>query len=167
MSKKKIYIILAIMFTIFIIAMIFAFTYRAKSNDNTNSSEVDLSNGNWAVNDVKDRTLTDSEELYTKVVNDVTYTKLDNLTYEQQADKDTLYDLVISNMVDEKAEHGNPISVEILDTSTEHNTYVLVTFQDEKTQEYILVYDSYTKHSFLNCQTIERWNYYHSDANKG
>lgn len=166
MSKKKIYIILAIIFTLFTALLVSIFVYKA--NNNNNSSEPDLSSKNWAVNEVQDKEETSTtEETLTRVVNNVIYTNLDRLTPAQQADKNGLYDLVTSNVDYEKAEHGYVVSVDVLDKSDEYFTYVTVTFQDNETEDYILVYDSETMHSYLNCHTVERWEYLHSDANKG
>lgn len=166
MSKKKIYIILGIMFSIFIVAMIIAFNYRINANK-LDSSETDLKAENWAVNDVKDRNSSSETEINSQVINNILYENFNNLTYEQQADKDSLFKLAINCMVEEKARHGEPKQIEILDTSNDYFAYLLVTFEDDSTQEYISVYDETNTHSFLNCQTIEQWEYYHSDANKG
>lgn len=167
MTKKKIIIILCIMFSIFIGLMIYVLATRSHNNSN-DSSDSDLSGQNWAYNETRDKeSITDSEESYVRVINDITYEKLDNLTYEQQAAKDKLFSLVYHNIEKQTSEHGKAISAEILDTSDQYHAYVRITFTDNKTEDYIAAYDSYQKHTFMNFQTVEIWDYYHSDDNKG
>lgn len=167
MTKKKIIIILCIMFSIFIGLMIYVLATRSHNTSN-DSSDSDLSGQNWAYNETKDKeSSTDSEESYVRVINDITYEKLDNLTYEQQAAKEKLFSLVYHNIEKQTSEHGKAISAEILDTSDQYHAYVRITFADNKTEDYIAAYDSYQKHTFMNFQTVEIWDYYHSDDNKG
>lgn len=167
MTKKKIIIILCIMFSIFIGLMIYVLATRSHNTSN-DSSDSDLSGQNWAYNETRDKeSSTDSEESYVRVINDITYEKLDNLTYEQQAAKEKLFSLVYHNIEKQTSEHGKAVSAEILDTSDQYHAYVRITFADNKTEDYIAAYDSYQKHTFMNFQTIEIWDYYHSDDNKG
>lgn len=171
MTKKKIIIILCIMFSIFIGLMICVLVTRSHNISN-DSSDSDLSGQNWAYNETKDKdkdkeSSVDSEESYVQVINDITYEKLDNLTYEQQAAKEKLFSLVYHNIEKQTSEHGKAISAEILDTSDQYHAYVRITFADNKTEDYIAAYDSYQKHTFMNFQTVEIWDYYHSDDNKG
>lgn len=169
MTKKKIIIILCIMFSIFIGVMIYALATRSRNTSN-DSSDSDLSGQNWAYNETRDKdkeSSTDSEESYVRVINDITYEKLNNLTYEQQAAKEELFSLVYHNIEKQTSEHGKAISAEILDTSDQYHAYVRITFADNKTEDYIAAYDSYQKHTFMNFQTVEIWDYYHSDDNKG
>lgn len=167
MTKKKIIIILCIMFSIFTGLMIYVLATRSHNTSN-DSSDSDLSGQNWAYNETRDKeSSTDSEESYVRVINDITYEKLDNLTYEQQAAKEKLFSLVYHNIEKQTSEHGKAISAEILDTSDQYHAYVRITFADNKTEDYIAAYDSYQKHTFMNFQTVEIWDYYHSDDNKG
>ena len=167
MTKKKIIIILCIMFSIFIGLMIYALATRSH-NTSDDSSDSDLSGQNWAYNETRDKeSSTDSEESYVRVINDIMYEKLDNLTYEQQAAKEKLFSLAYHNIEKQTSEHGKAISAEILDTSDQYHAYVRITFADNKTEDYIAAYDSYQKHTFMNFQTVEIWDYYHSDDNKG
>lgn len=169
MTKKKIIIILCIMFSIFIGVMIYALATRSH-NTSSDSSDSDLSGQNWAYNETRDKdkeSSTDSEESYVRVINDIVYERLDNLTYEQQAAKEELFSLAYHNIEKQTSEHGKAISAEILDTSDQYHAYVRITFADNKTEDYIAAYDSYQKHTFMNFQTVEIWDYYHSDDNKG
>lgn len=173
MTKKKIIIILCIMFSIFIGVIIYALATRSHNTSN-DSSDSDLSGQNWAYNETRDKdkesntdSNTDSEESYVQVINDIVYEKLDNLTYEQQAAKEELFSLAYHNIEKQTSEHGKAISAEILDTSDQYHAYVRITFADNKTEDYIAAYDSYQKHTFMNFQTVEIWDYYHSDDNKG
>lgn len=177
MTKKKIIIILCIMFSIFIGVIIYALATRSHNTSN-DSSGSDLSGQNWAYNETRDKdkdkdkesnteSNTDSEESYVQVINDIVYEKLDNLTYEQQAAKEELFSLAYHNIEKQTSEHGKAISAEILDTSDQYHAYVRITFADNKTEDYIAAYDSYQKHTFMNFQTVEIWDYYHSDDNKG
>ena len=169
MTKKKIIIIICIMFSIFIGLMIYILATRSHNTSN-DSSDSDLSGQNWAYNETKDKdkeSSVDSEESYVQVINDITYEKLDNLTYEQQAAKEKLFSLVYHNIEKQTSEHGKAISAEILDTSDQYHAYVRITFADNKTEDYIAAYDSYQKHTFMNFQTVEIWDYYHGDDNKG
>ena len=167
MTKKKIIIILCIMFSIFIGLMIYILATRSHNTSN-DSSDSDLSGQNWAYNETRDKeSSTDSEESYVRVINDITYEKLDNLTYEQQAAKEKLFSLVYHNIEKQTSEHGKAISAEILNTSDQYHAYVRITFADNKTEDYIAAYDSYQKHTFMNFQTVEIWDYYHGDDNKG
>lgn len=162
MTKKKTYIILAIILIIFSIVLTIIIVNRPKDSPNN-----DFVEENWAVNETKPKEEEPNEESNIKIVNNVLYQNFNNLTFEQQADKDDLILLLRKNVYSEESHHGSMVSAEILESSTNGLTYVLVTFTDASTQEYVLVYDDYTTHSFLNCQTIEQWEYYHSDANKG
>ena len=167
MTKKKIIIIICIMFSIFIGLMIYILATRSYNTSN-DSSDSDLSGQNWAYNETRDKeSSTDSEESYVRVINDITYEKLDNLTYEQQAAKEKLFSLVYHNIEKQTSEHGKAISAEILNTSDQYHAYVRITFADNKTEDYIAAYDSYQKHTFMNFQTVEIWDYYHGDDNKG
>ena len=155
------------MFSIFIGLMIYALATRSH-NTSDDSSDSDLSGQNWAYNETRDKeSSTDSEESYVRVINDIMYEKLDNLTYEQQAAKEKLFSLAYHNIEKQTSEHGKAISAEILDTSDQYHAYVRITFADNKTEDYIAAYDSYQKHTFMNFQTVEIWDYYHSDDNKG
>ena len=155
------------MFSIFIGLMIYILATRSHNTSN-DSSDSDLSGQNWAYNETRDKeSSTDSEESYVRVINDITYEKLDNLTYEQQAAKEKLFSLVYHNIEKQTSEHGKAISAEILDTSDQYHAYVRITFADNKTEDYIAAYDSYQKHTFMNFQTVEIWDYYHGDDNKG
>lgn len=163
MSKKKLYSITAIIFITFIIAFILIVINKPKESDSST-----LLLDNYAINETKEKEEESTESItYEKTVNGITYTNFENLNYEQQASKDDLILLIKKSIANEEAINGKAKLVEILESSSDYFTYILVTFSNDITQEYILVYDNVTTHSFLNCQTIEVWDYYHSDKNKG
>lgn len=154
MSKKKIYIILAIILSIFIIAMIVITVVKIRSNKDSSSES--STTEYYAQNDVKDRTSSDVEEeiVTKKVVDNVVYDKFDELNIEQRAAKDGLIKLVRSAVKPNESTHGDAIKAEILDKSNDYFAFVLVTFLDDYTEEYVLVYDDVNTHSYLNCVTL-------------
>lgn len=166
MSKKKIIITIIAMFSVFAIVLtILLINKKPEVEDDS----IDLANQNWAVNDVKEKDNSEISTVTEKNIGNVIFNQLDNLTYEQSADKETLMYKVKNN--DEVAllesRHGDLIEVSILDTSTSGLTRIACTFLDEYVEDFILVYDDIQTHSYLNCQTVERWEHFHSDANKG
>lgn len=166
MTKKKIIIILVIVFSIFTAIMIAIFV-RNNNKKNTSITE----NPQWAVNEVKEQTKEEEEEkTISKNVGNVTFNCLENLTYEQQTDKESMiYKIMHDTEVDElTSRHGELNKVDVLDSSTVGLTYVNCTFTDDYEEVFVLAYDEYETHSYMNCQSLDTWEYYHNgSANKG
>lgn len=161
MSKKAIYITLAIILSIFIIVLIIIFVKKANKNDDSSSSSI--SDSYYAVNDVKDRNSSIDDRIITeKVVDNVTYSNFDKLNYEQQTDKDSLIKYIQKCASSEEITHGKAVKAEITAKSNNYYTYVNVTFEDNYLEEYILTYDDINTHSYINCVTSKLWEKYNT-----
>lgn len=171
MNKKTKNILLISILAIFTILIITIFI--VKSITVTNSDETErLDDKNWAINDVVSNLEESSEvttkEFYNKYMNNIIFEDLNNLTYEQNADRNTMFNLLTNTAFDEEIDHGSLTSVKILDKSNKQLVYVKGIFTDKYEEEYVLIYDEVNTHSFLNCQTVKKYNLYrNTDINKG
>ena len=153
MSKKKMYIILAVILSVFIIAMIVITVIKLRNNNDTAESS-SISENYYAKNDVKDKSSVAEEIVKQKTVDNVVYNNFDKLNVEQRAAKDGLIKLVKSAVKTNESTHGDAIQAEILDKSNNYYAFVNVTFLDDYSEEYVLIYDDINTHSYLNCVTL-------------
>lgn len=171
MNKKTKNILLISILAIFIISIIVILI--VKSVTITSSDETErLDDKNWAVNSVvsnsEESSRVTTKEFYNKYMTNVTFEDLDNLNYEQEADRNTMFNLITNTAFNEEIDHGSLTSIKILDTSNKQLVYVKGTFTDNYEEEYVLIYDEVNTHSFLNCQTVKKYNLYrNTDINKG
>lgn len=171
MNKKTKNILLISILAIFTILIITIFIVKSITVTNSDETE-NLNDKNWAINDVVSNLEESSEvttkEFYNKYMNNIIFEDLNNLTYEQNADRNTMFNLLTNTAFDEEIDHGSLTSVKILDKSNKQLVYVKGIFTDKYEEEYVLIYDEVNTHSFLNCQTVKKYNLYrNTDINKG
>lgn len=165
---KKVYIAISVLLLAFVVVFIVAFVTHKKNEQVSLDESSKLIAEDYATNETKPRQDNEKEEetaatteTQIKVVDSVSYENLENLTNEQQADKSSMFTLFRDSVAEQESLHGRVISAKVLPNSNEGLTYVSATFADNTSQEYVLLYDEYTRHSFLNCQTKEVWDYFH------
>ena len=171
MNKKTKNILLISILAIFTILIITIFIVKSITVTNSDETE-NLNDKNWAINDVVSNLEESSEvttkEFYNKYMNNIIFEDLNNLTYEQNADRNTMFNLLTNTAFNEEIDHGSLTSVKILDKSNKQLVYVKGIFTDKYEEEYVLIYDEVNTHSFLNCQTVKKYNLYrNTDINKG
>ena len=161
-SKKKICIILVIMLSIFAAVMTVIIIKNNKKVDleDTNITE----EAHYAQNPVKAReglTQEEIEEAGTIKIDNITYSGLENLTFEQMADKSNLTRLINSSLSSGLKNKNLSIKVDP-ERSTEKLVYVDVTSEDGTSDTYVVMFDNYNCHKFIRCATLEYYNYIHN-----
>lgn len=170
MDNKKKIIILSVILLIFLIAIIVIaiFHTRQKVDETEPTSE-----HNYATNEVKDQEDETEPEESTEVsekslsIGDVEITHIERLTNEQSADKQSMISKLNGRTSVDEKEHGKILTEEILDSSTEYQVYIEVTYEDGEKISYVCNYDATSMHSFLRCVSLDEWNYYQSGENAG
>lgn len=180
MSKKKIIIILAVIFLVFITAFIFAFCHREQGSPEIVPDKYAANNYSGFnpsttpeptpyETDANGQTILPSYT-YTTVGETFTYSGVEYLTTEQQPT------LVVETMMEGITVYANDeyvgkniTEVTILPTSAESLTYVTVSFDDGSYADLVCPFDPYTTHNYRynNVCTVEYWEYVSSGANAG
>lgn len=156
MSKKKIYIILGIMLSIFIGLMIFIIVNHKKP---VNLEDTEITH-NYAQNPVKEREgLTDEEieKAGTITVDGASYSGLENITYEQMADRSRMIKL-LNNTCRSHKDYGQIVSAKVdSELSNEDIVYVNVNFDNNMSDTYVILFDTYNLHQFTRCVSKYDW----------
>ena len=173
MSNKTKIIILISILSIFLISMICIIVIKTKPTE----EEVITTEGNYAVNPVKDREdiedtekSTAEENTHITIFANAEITNFDLLSPEQRADKENLNRMLTTCESDYTDEHGKVSSRTVLETSDNEQVYIETTFEDGFSETFVCGYNDtgYGKsHSFLRVVTLDYWMRIQSGENSG
>ena len=164
MENKKIHILISVTFGIIIILLLIVasiiLSIKSSNNIITKINNIEESK-NIELLETNDITIKETDDsLKNKknidYFNNICITNLSNLTDSQYQNKEKLYKLLFNT-------YKNITIINII-SSNKNCVYINIKFNDDSNNDFIVVFDNNT---FTKCYTLDLWNYYHSDANKG
>ena len=161
MSKKTIIIVLSAILSIFVITMIVVI---AAKKSNTPIKE-DVTEHKYAVNKTEDATTQEQSTTENTQQLNTKYNNMDKLNKEQSADEETFIDLVYNYSKKEATKDLD--YVEVSASSNEEQVYATLYYKDGNTDQVVVLYDMYSKHSFMSCMSVEEWNSIQNGDNAG
>ena len=157
MNKKRIYIILAIMLSTFLGVMIFIGVKNYKNPVNLEETTIEH---NYAQNPVKERPDLTEEEIAKAGIIEVdgaTYSGLENITYEQMADRTRLI-TILNNSCKSNSNYGQIVSAKVdPELSNKDIVYIDVNFDNNMSDTYVVLFDTYNLHQFTRCVSKYDW----------
>lgn len=170
MSKKRILIILAVIFSIFITVFIFVMCNRPKEAPPIVPDKYAADNYVGYHPPTESTAMPTDESgnviIETYKYKEITWSGLNYLTPEQKADQVKIHLYDISSLCAGQIYTDSPAqTISILPTSNEDRTYLVVTYEDGHTEEMVASYDAYTTHNYMRCASKEYVDYIDSGAN--
>lgn len=165
MSKKARIIAIAVILSVFLIAII-AVVVRTKMADKVKEQQT-TEQGGYAVNDVEKKTEEETTEVEVKkeLIDDREITNFERLSPEQSVVRSKMNGLIIDGIKDNESKHGKAKTIEIV-SSEDYLVNVDVTFADNAKESYVVTY-SPSMHNFLRCVTKEYHEFIEQGGNAG
>ncbi len=165
MSKKKLILILAVIFLVFITAFVLIMCNRKPTAPEIvpDKYAADNYHGYHPSETTVETTLeTDANGqpvlqsyTYSEIGESFTYSGIEYVTPEQKPVTDTMFHGIVQYANDFKI-NGDIQTVEILNTSDEDRTYAKITWADGSTAEFVCPFDRFSLHDYMFHAVVDR-----------